>query len=80
MKTIKNIFMEQHHSNGGVSLILGFILAMFNHVFGWINSISPTSSGQMNPFVQALIMGFIGATISFFTTKFWKSIEKKFKK
>ena len=72
--------MEQHHSNGGVSLILGFILAMFNHVFGWINSISPTSSGQMNPFVQALIMGFIGATISFFTTKFWKSIEKKFKK
>jgi len=79
MKTIKNIFMEQHHSNGGFSLMLGFILAMFNHVFGWINSIAPVS-GQMNPFVQALVMGFIGATISFFTTKFWKYIEKKYKK
>jgi ribose/xylose/arabinose/galactoside ABC-type transport system permease subunit len=79
MKTIKNIFMEHHNSTGGVSLLLGFVLAMFNHIFGWINSIVPTS-GQMNPFVQALVMGFVGATISFFTTKFWKSIEKKFKK
>lgn len=78
MKTIKNLFMEQN-STGGVSLFLGFVLAMFNHIFGWINSIASTS-GRMNPFVQALVMGFIGATISFFTTKFWKSIEKKFKK
>jgi ribose/xylose/arabinose/galactoside ABC-type transport system permease subunit len=79
MKTIKNLYMEHHNSTGGVSLLLGFVLAMFNHIFGWINSIAP-ASGQMNPFVQALVMGFVGATISFFTTKFWKLIEKKFKK
>jgi|TARA_R110000868_G_scaffold383654_3_gene650923 uncharacterized membrane protein len=70
--------MEQHHNSSGISLMMGFILATFNHIFGWINSITPASE-HMNPFAQALIMGFLGATVSFFTTKFWKYIEKKLK-
>ncbi len=79
MKTIKNNLMEHHNQTGGVSLMLGFVLAMFNHIFGWLNAIT-TPSGQLNPFVQAILVGFIGATVSFFTNKFWKIIEKKFKK
>ena len=78
MKTIKNYLME-NHNQGGVSLMLGFVLAMFNHIFGWLNAIT-TTSGQINPFVQSFLVGFIGATVSFFTNKFWKVIEKKFKK
>lgn len=80
MKAIKNNLMEHHqNSTGGVSLLTGFVLAMFNHIFGWLNAI--TTTGQMNPFVQALVMGFIGATVSYFTNKFWKFIiEKKTKK
>ena len=78
MKAIKNNLME-NHNQGGVSLMLGFVLAMFNHIFGWLNAIASTS-GQLNPFVQAFLVGFIGATVSFFTNKFWKVIEKKFKK
>jgi len=82
MKTLKNNLMEHHNSTGGVGLLLGFVLAMFNHIFGWMNSITATSgaTSHMNPFVQALIMGFIGATVSYFTNKFWKFIEKKYKK
>jgi len=80
MKTTKNELMEQQNQTGGVSLMLGFVLAMFNHVFGWLNAIT-TTSGQINPFVQAVLVGFIGATVSFFTNKFWKNItDKKSKK
>jgi hypothetical protein len=79
MTTLKSNFMQHHDSTGGVSLLVGFVLAMFNHIFGWMNSITH-SNGHMNPFVQALFMGCIGATATFFTNKFWKVIEKKFKK
>jgi hypothetical protein len=81
METLKNNLMEHTpNSTSGVSLLVGFILAMFNHLFGWLNNITPVSADHMNPFLQATIMGALGATISYFTTKFWKNIEKKFKK
>jgi hypothetical protein len=79
MKTTKNNLMEQQNQTGGISLMLGFVLAMFNHIFGWLNAIS-SSTGQLNPFLQAVLVGFLGATVSFFTNKFWKSTDKKFKK
>jgi hypothetical protein len=80
MKTTKNNLMEHQNQTGGVSLMLGFVLAMFNHIFGWLNAIT-TTSGQLNPFLQAVLVGFLGATVSFFTNKFWKSItDKKSKK
>jgi H+/Cl- antiporter ClcA len=77
--TNNNNSMEHHNSTGGAGLVLGFILAMFNHIFGWLNQITPTSD-HMNPFLQAALMGALGATISYFTNKFWKMIEKKYKK
>lgn len=80
MKTLNNTnSMEHNNSTGGLGLLLGFILAMFNHIFGWLNQITPTPD-HMNPFLQAALMGALGATISYFTNKFWKMIEKKYKK
>jgi len=72
--------MEQHHDGGGsiVSLMVGFFLAFTNHLFGWLGSIHLTS--HWDSWIQALFLGIIGSTATFFTNKFWKTVEKKLNK
>ena len=70
--------INNHLDNGsGISLLVGFILAFSNGVFGWLANIHFTSS--LNGWMQALILGIIGSTATFFTNKFWKFVEKKYK-
>jgi uncharacterized membrane protein YeaQ/YmgE (transglycosylase-associated protein family) len=70
--------INNHLDNGsGISLLVGFILAFSNGVFGWLANIHFTSN--LNGWMQALILGVIGSTATFFTNKFWKFVEKKYK-
>ena len=65
--------MSDHHSysvDASNSVLLGFILSVGNHLFGWMNKISLTEG--LNEIIQAIITGFIGATVAYFTTKFWR--------
>lgn len=67
--------MSEHHNtnhDAGNSIVLGFILSVGNHFFGWLNKITITEG--LNEIIQAVITGFIGATVAYFTTKFWRKI------
>jgi uncharacterized membrane protein YeaQ/YmgE (transglycosylase-associated protein family) len=81
MKTINSLKMDNtHHHNdgtGGISMLIGFVLAFTNHIFGWLGNIQVTANWE--GWFQAIMMGIIGSTVTFFTTKFWKYIEKKYK-
>ena len=79
-----NNFMQMEHSNhgynagNGISLLVGFILAFSNSVTGWLAKIN--IGANLDGWVQAFILGFIGSTATFFTNKFWKYITEKKKK
>jgi uncharacterized membrane protein YeaQ/YmgE (transglycosylase-associated protein family) len=80
MKTINSLKMDNTHHNdasGGVSMLVGFVLAFTNHIFGWFASIQFTAN--WNGWFQAIVLGIIGSTVTFFTNRFWKYIEKKWK-
>jgi uncharacterized membrane protein YeaQ/YmgE (transglycosylase-associated protein family) len=70
--------MQQHNQDGSVvSLAIGFILAFTNHLFGWLGNIQITA--HWDGWFQAVILGIIGSTVTFFTNRFWKYMEKKYK-
>lgn len=81
-----NITQMEHHNHdydagNGVSLLVGFLLAFSNSIFGWLGKIQVAA--DWNTWIQALILGFIGSTATYFTNKFWKYImgdKKKDKK
>ena len=69
--------MDNHHGvDGGFSIVIGFFLAIGNQTFGWLNSLLTVHTIHWS--VQAIIVGFIGATTTHFTHKLWKFIEKKY--
>ena len=70
--------MEQHHNDGIMSAMLGFILALGNNFFGWLNKLPITA--DWNAYFQAAVTGFVGATFAFFANKIWQSFFKKKKK
>jgi len=70
--------MQQHNQDGNVvSLAFGFILAFTNHLFGWLGNIKITA--HWDGWFQAVILGIIGSTVTFFTNRFWKYLEKNYK-
>jgi hypothetical protein len=69
--------MENHHTNdGGIgSILIGFVLAIGNQVFGWMNTILEIHTIHWT--IQAVVVGILGSTASYFTNKIWKWAEKK---
>lgn len=79
MKTINQQLMEGNHgATNGFNVVLGFILAVSNHIFGWMNNIQITA--HWDSWFQAAVTGFLGATFAFFANKFWKFVENKLKR
>ena len=68
--------MSQHTAESAGSMVIGFILAIGNHVFGWFNTFLTIN---LNNTVQALITGFVGALGAFLGNRLLKYIEKKIK-
>jgi hypothetical protein len=80
MENINSLKMDNTHhddAGGGVSMLVGFVLAFTNHIFGWLGSIQFTAKWDV--WLQAIVLGIIGSTVTFFTNKFWKFLEKKWK-
>ena len=72
--------MSQYQDNSGCgSMVIGFILAIGNHTFGWFNSLLQVDGHIFSGWAQALITGSIGACGAFITNKLLKLIEKKIK-
>jgi len=68
--------MDNHHGGyDGVSIVIGFFLAIGNQFFGWMNVFLQVHTIHWT--FQALIVGFIGATATHFTHKLWRFVEKK---
>jgi len=78
MNSNNNLTMDNNHNyeaGNGFSLLVGFVLAFTNSVFGWLGNISITAN--IDAWFQALILGVIGSTATFFTNKFWKYVVEK---
>ena len=69
---------HDYNAGNGISLIVGFILAFSNSVTGWLGKIQLTAN--WDGWFQALILGFIGSTATYFTNRFWKYVMEKRKK
>jgi len=82
MKTLNLIEMEHgnhdYNAGNGVSLLVGFLLAFSNSVTGWLGQIQ--IAANWNAWFQALILGIIGSTATYFTNRFWKFVMEKRKK
>ena len=61
------------------SVVIGFVLAVGNHTFGWFGTLLQVEHHQLNEFAQAIITGSLGAFGAFVTTRSLKYIEKKIK-
>jgi H+/Cl- antiporter ClcA len=73
--------MDNNHGVDGIgSIFIGCILAIGNEIFGWMNSVSLIQIHTIHWTIQAIIVGVLGSTASYFTNKLWKSLEKKFSK
>lgn len=72
--------MEQHHYNSTTTLglLLGFISAIGNFFFGWLNDI--TFIEHLDEYVQAVITGSLGAVSGFMVLRTVKLVEKYIKK
>ena len=72
--------MHNSHSDGSslASIAIGFIMAMANHAFGWLNNIELTS--HWTNYFQALLMGAFGALGTFFVNETIKFFKRKIKK
>ena len=61
--------MEQHHGSGtGISVLVGFIMAIGNHLFGWLNQIHITA--QWGNIFQTIFISMVGATVGFLQIDF----------
>jgi uncharacterized membrane protein YfcA len=70
--------MHNHQSGSTISILIGSIMAIFNHLFGWMNQIQPTS--HIPSLLQALLMGIVGALGTFIGNECIKFVRKLFKK
>lgn len=66
---------HDYNAGNGVSLLVGFMLAFSNSVTGWMSSINLTA--DWDRWFQALVLGVIGSTATFFTNRFWKYLVEK---
>jgi H+/Cl- antiporter ClcA len=72
--------MDNHHGvDGASSIFIGCILAIGNQLFGWMNSLTLIQVHSIHWSLQAIIVGILGSTASYFTNKLWKHIDKKIK-
>jgi len=72
--------MSQSNNMDSVgSVVVGFVMAVGNHTFGWFNHILQVNGGLVNDWGQAFITGSIGAIGAFLTNRFIKYVEKKIK-
>lgn len=69
-----------HTDEKAGSMIVGFILAAGNQLFGWFHTLLSIDGSQINEYGQALITGGIGAVGAYFTNRLLKFVEKKVKK
>lgn len=70
--------MHNQHNGSSFSFLVGFIMAIGNHLFGWMNQIQPVA--HMNTYLQALLVGIVGAIGTFIGNEGLKFIKKQFKK
>lgn len=70
--------MENHSGSSIGSIVMGFILAIGNHVFGWLNQIQATS--HWDTYSQAFITGALGAAAAFMTTRILRWADGLIKK
>jgi hypothetical protein len=68
---------HDYNAGNGVSLLVGFLLAFSNSVTGWLGQINVAIAADWNSWFQALILGIIGSTATYFTNRFWKYIMEK---
>ena len=63
MSTINvNTNSMEHNQNdysSGISIVIGFILSMSNHVYGWFGMIKLTAN--LDAWFQTIVIGFLGA-------------------
>ena len=69
--------MDNNHNDysSGISVVIGFVLSMTNYLYGWLSAIKITAN--LDTWFQTIVIGFLGATVSFFTTKLWKHLTDK---
>lgn len=61
---------HDYNAGNGVSLLVGFLLAFTNSIVNFLQS-------SMDAWLQAAILGVIGSTVTYFTNRFWRYLEKK---
>lgn len=69
---------NDYNTGNVISLVVGFILAASNSITGWLAKVN--IAADWNAWFQALMLGVIGSTATFFTNRFWKYITEKTKK
>jgi hypothetical protein len=69
--------MTSNESTG--SAVIGFVLAVSNHTFGWFNTMLQVQHSQISEFTQAIITGSLGALGAFVTSRILRYAEKKIK-
>lgn len=61
---------HNYNASNGVSLLVGFLLAFSNSFINFMKS-------SMDAWLQAVILGVIGSTVTYFTNRFWRYLEKR---
>lgn len=61
---------HNYNASNGVSLLVGFLLAFSNSFINFMKS-------SMDAWLQAVILGIIGSTVTYFTNRFWRYLEKR---
>lgn len=78
--------VANHNGHSNIfTLMIGFIFAVSNQIFGWFNSLLDVHStllmqNLLMQGLQALITGGLGAFSAYMVNKALKYFEKKFKK
>jgi hypothetical protein len=70
--------MQNQTGTGPFSLLVGFFMAISNHLFGWLNSIEPAN--HIPSMLQALLMGIFGAIGTYIGNQGIKYFKNRFKK
>ena len=87
MTTTHHSGVANHHNGYSniFTLMIGFVFAVSNQIFGWFNSLLDVHStllmqNLLLQGLQAIITGGLGAFSAFMVNKALKKLEKKFKK
>jgi hypothetical protein len=61
---------HNYNAGNGFSLLVGFLLAFSNSLMNFFKS-------SMDAWIQAAMLGIIGSTVTYFTNRFWRYLEKR---